>query len=76
LPLQLDLVHPVVQVRDLARNLDVSCAQILPIASALGLRVSCPSTVITLEQAAQIECAYLRANPAPLEKSSSQVSNP
>lgn len=61
----LDLVHPVVQIRDLARNLDVSCAQILRIASTLGLRVSCPASVITLAQAEQIQSTYLCTNPLP-----------
>jgi predicted metal-binding protein len=56
------LVHPVAPVRDLARDLGVSCAQVLRIASALGLRVSCPSSVITIEQAEQIQSAYLRTD--------------
>lgn len=56
------LVHPVAQVRDLARDLGISCTQILQIASALGLRVSCPSSVVTVQQAEQIESAYLRTD--------------
>jgi hypothetical protein len=65
MPFQIDLVRPVVQIRDLARNLGISCAEILQVASTLGLRVSCPSSVITLEQAEQIQSAYLCANPLP-----------
>jgi hypothetical protein len=62
MPSQFGLVHPVAPVRDLARDLGVSCTQILRIASALGLRVSCPSSVVTVRQAEQIESAYLRTD--------------
>ena len=62
MPSQIGLVHPVAPVRDLARDLGVSCTQILRIASALGLRVSCPSSVVTVQQAKQIESAYLRTD--------------
>lgn len=59
---QLRLVPPVAQVRDLARDLGVSCTQILRIASAIGLRVSCPSSVVTVQQAEQIQSAYLHTD--------------
>jgi hypothetical protein len=62
MPSQIGLVHPVVPIRDLARNMGVSCTRILRIAAALGLRVSCPSSVITVQQAEQIESAYLRTD--------------
>jgi hypothetical protein len=62
MPSPIGLVHPVVEVRDLARDLGVSCTQILQIASALGLRVSCPSSVVTAQQAEQIQSAYLRTD--------------
>ena len=62
MPSQIGLVHPVAPVRDVARDLGVSCTQILRIASALGLRVSCPSSVVTIRQAEQIESAYLRTD--------------
>jgi hypothetical protein len=59
---QIGLVHSVVPIRDLARNMGVSCTRILRIAAALGLRVSCPSSVVTVQQAEQIEGAYLRTD--------------
>jgi hypothetical protein len=62
MPSQIALVHPVAQVRDVAHDLGVSCTQILRIASALGLRVSCPSSVVTVRQAEQIESAYLHTD--------------
>jgi hypothetical protein len=62
MPSPIGLVHPVAQVRDLARDLGVSCTQILQIAAALGLRVSCPSSVVTVQQAEQIQNAYLRTD--------------
>jgi hypothetical protein len=68
MPTQIGLVHPVVPIRDLARNLGVSCTRTLRIAAALGLRVSCPSSVVTVQQAEQIESAHLRTDsltPAP-----------
>jgi len=60
MPTHVDPVHPLAQVRDLARDLGVSCTQILQIASALGLPVSCPSSVITVGRAEQIANAYRR----------------
>ena len=62
MPSPIGLVHPVAQVRDLARDLGVSCTQILRIASTLGLPVSCPSSVVTLQQAEQIESVCLRTD--------------
>jgi len=62
MPSPIGLVHPVAQIRDLARDLGVSCTQILQIASALGLRASCPSSVVTVQQAEQIQSAYLRTD--------------
>lgn len=62
MPSPIGLVHPVTQVRDLARDLGVSCQQILRIAATLGLRVSCPSSVITVQHAEQIQSAYLRTD--------------
>jgi hypothetical protein len=60
MPTHIDPAHPLAQVRDLARDLGVSCTQILQIASALGLPVSCPSSVITAGRAEQIANAYRR----------------
>jgi hypothetical protein len=65
MPSPIGLVHPVAHVRDLAHDLGVSCTQILQIASALGLRASCPSSVVTVQQAEQIESAYLRTDSQP-----------
>ena len=62
MPSPIGLVHPVAQIRDLARDLGVSCTEILQIASALGLRASCPSSVVTAQQAEQIQSAYLRTD--------------
>jgi hypothetical protein len=62
MPSQIALVHPVVPIRDLAHNMGVSCTRILRIAAALGLRASCPSSVVTVQHAKQIESAYLRNN--------------
>jgi hypothetical protein len=61
MPSPIGLVHPVAQIRDLARDLGVSCTEILrsPRLSGYG---QCPSSVVTVQQAEQIQSAYLRTD--------------
>jgi hypothetical protein len=60
--LQMNLVRTVTPVRELAREWGTSCALLLQIASALGMPVSCPSSIVTSEQADRIESVYRRLN--------------
>ena len=53
------------QVRDLARALDISSAQLVELATGLGLRASCPNSVLTAEQADQLESAWRGLVPRP-----------
>jgi hypothetical protein len=60
----LRLVEPLAQVRDVARALGTTSRQLLPVAVNLGMRVSCPSSILTVDQAEQLEDAWLhRARP-------------
>jgi hypothetical protein len=61
----LRLVEPLAQVRDVARALGTTSRQLLPVAAVLGMRVSCPSSILTVDQAERLEDAWLRrARPA------------
>jgi hypothetical protein len=55
----LRLVEPLAQVRDVARALGTTSRQLLPVAANLGMRVSCPSSILTVDQAEQLEAAWL-----------------
>jgi hypothetical protein len=59
----LHLVPPLAQVRDVARELGTTTQQLLPVAALLGMRVSCPSSVLTIDQAEQLEDAWLYHQP-------------
>jgi hypothetical protein len=70
----LRLVQPLAQVRDVARALGTTSRQLLPIAATLGMRVSCPSSILTVDQAEQLEAAWLRcARPVRGAAAGSQV---
>jgi hypothetical protein len=60
----LHLVAPLAQVRDVARELGTTTQQLLPVAAHLGMRVSCPCSVLTIDQAEQLEDAWLYHRPA------------
>jgi hypothetical protein len=60
----LHLVPPLAQVRDVARELGTTSRQLLPVAADLGMRVSCPSSILTIDQVERLENAWLcRARP-------------
>jgi hypothetical protein len=56
----LRLVEPLAQVRDVARALGTTSRQLLPVAAVLGMRVSCPSSILTVDPAERLEDAWLR----------------
>jgi hypothetical protein len=59
----LSLVPPLAQVRDVARELGTTSQQLLPVAAHLGMRVSCPCSILTLDQAEQLEDAWFYHRP-------------
>jgi len=75
MPHHLGLPQPLLQVRDVARELGTTNQQLLPLATGLALHVSCPSSILTIEQAELLEAAW-HSRTVPAQARGAQETSP
>ena len=52
------LSQQLLELRDVARELGTTAEQLVPLATSLAMHVSCPSSVLTVDQADHLEAAW------------------